>query len=240
MIDYEPIDPPAALRALQELRLPLDVIRWAPEWLKTRRRRAPRPRTVLLLPGFGASHGSMVALATFLRRCGHGVHDWGLGRNTGNVAALRDAVVARATALQRRTRRRVVLVGWSLGGYIAREAAREQPEPVRRVITLGSPVIGGPRFTALAAWYRARGADMDRIERRVRERFERPLLVPVTAIYSKRDGVVAWQACIDHWSPKVRHIEVRETHFGLVLAPRVLAIIAAEVERASESRRGTP
>ena len=54
---------------------------------------------------------------------------------------------------------------------------------------------------------------------------------PVTAIYSKRDGVVAWRACIDRWSPNVRHIEVTETHIGLGFSPRVLALVATELER---------
>jgi hypothetical protein len=65
----------------------------------------------------------------------------------------------------------------------------------------------------------------------VASRYRQPLRVPVTAIYSKRDGVVAWQACIDQWSPKVRHVEVDETHVGLVFAPRVLTIVAEEVGR---------
>ena len=68
------------------------------------------------------------------------------------------------------------------------------------------------------------------VERTVAQRYEIPLRVPVAAIYSKRDGVVAWRACIDQWSPNVRHIEVSETHIGLAFSPRVLAIIADEIE----------
>jgi pimeloyl-ACP methyl ester carboxylesterase len=124
-----------------------------------------------------------------------------------------------------------VLVGWSLGGYIAREYAREHPDEIRKVVTLGSPVVGGPRYTATAGWYRSQGHDLDEIERTIAERYATPLRVPVTAIYSRRDGVVAWRACIDKWSPRVRHIEVSETHVGLGFAPRVLAIVADEVER---------
>jgi hypothetical protein len=45
------------------------------------------------------------------------------------------------------------------------------------------------------------------------------------------DGIVAWQACIDKWSPDVSHVEVDETHVGLILSPRVLAIVADEIER---------
>jgi thioesterase domain-containing protein len=100
---------------------------------------------------------------------------------------------------------------------------------VRKVITLGTPVIGGPRYTATARRYRAQGHDLDELERAVRSRYATPLTVPVTAVYSKRDGVVAWQACIDQWSPHVNHVEVDATHVGLILSPRVLEIVAAEI-----------
>jgi pimeloyl-ACP methyl ester carboxylesterase len=229
-IHYDPIVAPGTLGTLKELRLPLDALRWTPEWLALTRKRAMRPQTVLLLPGIGASHRSMAVMRAFLHRLGHDAHDWGLGRNTGRVAELRAAVRERVAALRQQGRRRVVLVGWSLGGYIARETAREHPQGVRKVITLGSPVVGGPRYTAVAAWYRARGTDLEQIEQRVAARYRQPLRVPVTAIYSKRDGVVAWQACIDHWSPKVRDVEVDETHVGLILSPRVLELVAAELE----------
>jgi pimeloyl-ACP methyl ester carboxylesterase len=230
-IDYEPITPPGRLDALQELRLPMDMLRWAPSWLAMKSGRAARPRTAILLPGFGAGPRAMRIMESFLRRRGHRVRDWGLGVNTGDARKLREKlkpVVKESIATHGEP---VVLVGWSLGGYIAREYAREHPGEVRKVVTLGSPVIGGPRYTATAERYRSQGHDLLEIERTVAQRYETPLRVPVAAIYSKRDGVVAWQACIDRWSPKVRHIEVGETHIGLAFSPRVLAIIAEEIER---------
>jgi pimeloyl-ACP methyl ester carboxylesterase len=231
-IDYEPISPPGRLDALQELRLPLDMLRWGPSWLALKSGRAAHPRTVILLPGFGAGPRSMRLMESFLRRRGHRVRDWGLGRNTGDVRKFR-AQLQRIveTSIRAPDGEPVVLVGWSLGGYIAREYAREHPGEVRKVITLGSPVIGGPRYTATAEWYRTQGYDLARVERTIKDRYATPLTVPITAIYSKRDGIVAWQACIDHWSPNVRHIEVNETHLGMGFAPRVIAIVADEVER---------
>jgi pimeloyl-ACP methyl ester carboxylesterase len=229
-IDYDPITPPGRLDTLKELRLPVDVLRWAPTWLAMKSGRAGKPRTTLLLPGFGAGPRSMRVMEAFLRRRGHRVRDWGLGRNTGEAKALRmkfAGVVDESIAAHGEP---VTLVGWSLGGFIAREFAREWPDRVRKVITLGSPVVGGPRYTATAEWYRAQGHDLDELERAVAERYATPIKVPVTAIYSKRDGVVAWRACIDRWSPDVRHIEVSETHVGLGFAPRVLAIVADEIE----------
>lgn len=230
-IEYEPIAPPGRLDSLQELRLPLDVLRWAPSWLAMKSGHAERPRTVILLPGFGAGPQSMRVMESFLRRRGHRARDWGLGRNTGDAKQLRTRlkrVVEESIAAHGEP---VVLVGWSLGGYIAREYAREHADGIRKIVTLGSPVIGGPRYTATAEWYRSRGHDLAEIERAIKDRYAVPLRVPVAAIYSKRDGIVAWQACIDQWSPNVRHVEVSETHVGLGFAPRVLAIVADEIER---------
>jgi pimeloyl-ACP methyl ester carboxylesterase len=82
----------------------------------------------------------------------------------------------------------VRLIGWSLGGYLAREVAREHPHAVQQVITLGSPVIGGPKYTAVAGAYRRRGVDLDAIEAEVAVRNELPLDTPITAIYSQSDG----------------------------------------------------
>ena len=230
-IEYPGLAPPTRRETLQELRLPLDALRWAPQWFALPRGRAVTSRTVVLLPGFGAGPRSLVALKRHLRRRGHAAVDWGLGRNTGRVPQLRDALRERVAALVHETGEPVTLVGWSLGGYIARELAREHPELVRRIVTLGSPVVGGPRFTATAHWYVAQGFDLDQIERAVKDRYARPLNTPVVAIYSKRDGVVAWQACIDRWSPDVRNVEVDESHFGMGFAPAVLRIVAEEVER---------
>jgi len=229
--DRDPITAPGRREALRELQLPLDVLRWTPAWFTLPSGPARTARTVLLLPGFGAGPRSMRVMEAFLRRRGHRVRDWGLGRNTGDAKGLRaslEPVVAQCVA---RHGEPVVLVGWSLGGYIAREYAREHPRQVRRVITLGSPVVGGPRYTATAGWYRSQGYDLDEVERAVAARYATPLQVPVTAVYSKRDGIVAWRACIDHWSPDVRHVEVSETHVGLGFAPRVLALVAEEIAR---------
>lgn len=230
-IDYEPIAPPGKFDALQELRLPFDVLRWGPSWLAMKARRTAQPRTVILLPGFGAGPRSMRVMESFLRRRGHRVRDWGLGRNNGDARRLRaklQPIVDETVAAHAEP---VVLVGWSLGGYIAREYAREHPEGVRKIVTLGSPVIGGPRYTATAGRYRSQGHDLDAIEQSIKDRYAIPLRVPVAAIYSRRDGIVAWQACIDNWSPNVRHLEVSETHVGLGFAPRVLSLVADEIER---------
>jgi hypothetical protein len=78
----------------------------------------------------------------------------------------------------------------------------------------------------VASRYRRQGFDLDAIEAKVEARYAKPLRVPVTAIYSKADGVVDWRACIDRRSPDVRHVEVQSTHLGLGFSPEVYGIIA--------------
>jgi pimeloyl-ACP methyl ester carboxylesterase len=174
----------------------------------------------------------MAPIGGYLARLGHRVVGWGLGRNDGRVPKLLEKLDARTEALVREAGEPLVAVGWSLGGYLAREAARDNPQRFRKVITLASPVVGGPRFTAISAWYAKKGYDLDEIERGVAERFVRPLTVPVVALYSKRDGVVAWEACLDRWSPHVRSVEVSSTHTGIGVSPESLRIVAREVGEA--------
>ena len=80
---------------------------------------------------------------------------------------------------------------------MAREAARERPDLVHRVITLGTPVVGGPKYTVVARRFGRRGIDMAAIEAEIELRNRISLRTPVTAIYSRADAVVAWEACID-------------------------------------------
>jgi len=114
---------------------------------------------------------------------------------------------------------------------LAREAARDRPDLVRHVVTLGSPVVGGPKYTAVAGVYRSRGVDLDAVEAEVDARYANSLSTRVTAIYSRSDGVVAWRACIDRRSPNVDHVEVVATHLGLGFSADVLAAIARALAR---------
>jgi pimeloyl-ACP methyl ester carboxylesterase len=162
------------------------------------------------------------------------VHPWGLGRNDGDVPALLPRIVERVAALRRSTGRPVRLLGWSLGGYLAREVSREIPGDVDRVVTLGAPVVGGPKYTLTARAYRRRGIDLDAIEAAVDARESVPLRRPVSAIFSRRDRVVAWQACLDGRNGCVEHLEVSSTHLGLAFSPQVWLIVAGKLAASVE------
>jgi pimeloyl-ACP methyl ester carboxylesterase len=129
-----------------------------------------QPVAITVLPGFGADDRSTWPLRAYLRRIGHDAKGWGLGINTQKVP---DTVERVGELVRRRAElleRRVALIGWSLGGYIAREVARDLPDQVDRVVTFGSPVVGGPKYTTVGAIYRRLGEDVDKIEEQVEER----------------------------------------------------------------------
>ncbi len=186
---------------------------------------------VLVVPGFGAGDASTLALRGYLSRLGYRVEGWALGRNRGDVPDLIPRVVERTRQLRQAQGRPVRLVGWSLGGYLARETAREAPELVERVVTLGTPVVGGPKYTAARRFYERQGEDLDAIEREVERRYQVPIPVPIHAIFSESDGVVAWEACIDRKSPDVEHVRVRSSHAGLGFCARVYRIVADRLAR---------
>jgi pimeloyl-ACP methyl ester carboxylesterase len=181
---------------------------------------------VVLLPGFGAGDASNAVLYAMLRYLGYRVHGWGLGVNRGNVEALLPRVEERIRMVRDHAGMPVRLVGWSLGGVLAREIARDAPDLVDRVVTMGTPVVGGPKYTRVGSTYRAAGFDVDEIERKIDARYAIPIRVPVTAIYCKADGIVDWRACIDRRTPGIEHVEVRATHFSLGFDPKVLEIVA--------------
>jgi pimeloyl-ACP methyl ester carboxylesterase len=166
---------------------------------------------------------------------GYSAGGWHLGRNSGNFAGLLPRILKRLASMARRNNTQVTLIGWSMGGYLARELARERPDLVRRVITLGTPVIGGPKYTIVAHKYRRRGVDVDALAAEVDARNQISLITPVTAIYSRFDAVVAWQACIDSTAANVEHVEVRTTHVGLGFSPEVYKIIATRLSQDSNA-----
>jgi len=189
-------------------------------------RRVPRGdgHSVLVLPGLGAGDRSTGPLRAFLKDRGYDPHGWTLGRNVGPREGQREALAEQLTSLHEKSQRKVSLIGWSLGGIYAREIAKRLPESVRLVITLGSP-FANPTATAVRRIYEAlRGEKM--MAAGDFKRFQLPPPVPSTAIFSKSDGVVAWQSCLEPEAPQTENIEVEGSHVGLGVNPVALYVIA--------------
>lgn len=241
------IRPPSALLALTEL--PRAMAEWGSFALSAGTLLASAPRgdghPVLVLPGFMTTDTSTRVLRRFLRMLGYDAHSWNLGRNLGPRAIGRDGeqLVERLREIHELTGQKVSLVGWSLGGVMARLLARKAPEAVRQVITLGSPFAGSPRATNVWRLYElmSGGSIEDpHTQRQLAEVAARPG-VPCTAIYSKADGVVAWQNCREEETAQSENIEVHGSHIGLGVNPSVLYAVADRLsQKAGQWRRFDP
>ncbi len=198
----------------------------AAPWLAT----APRGdgHGVLVVPGFLATDTSTALLRGFLRRLGYDVRGWDLGRNRGPSDAVLDGLPRALAALAGRTGGPVSVLGWSLGGIFARELARQRPGQVRQVITLGSPfALTDPQQSrADGAYNRRRHLHADGTRVPTREQVARPISVPSTAVYSRRDGIVSWQTCVEPETAHHENVEVRCAHLGFGTDPATLWLIA--------------
>jgi hypothetical protein len=134
----------------------------------------------------------------------------------------------------------VSLIGWSAGGIYARELARTFPDDVRLVITLGSPFRGNHRATTAWRVWRLmnRGTEATQaVSEAAQLRRAEPLSVPTTCIYSKTDGIVAWQCCTSLPAPQTENIEVDSTHLGYGHNLETLSVIADRLAQSEDSWR---
>ena len=181
-------------------------------------RQAPRGdgHAVVVFPGLAASDITTLPLRAFLGDRGYDAQGWNLRFNFGPRKGVLEASRERVRRLRRESGRKVSLVGWSLGGVFAREIAKLLPGDVRCVVTLGSPFTGNPkannawRFYELVSGHRL---DDDRAISRVRETPP----VPTTSIFSRSDGIVAWQCCLQRAEDRAESIEVHASHIGIGL-----------------------
>ena len=181
---------------------------------------------VMVLPGFMGGDGYNAAFRRFLTKLDYSVHGWGQGRNLGPREGVLEALQERIHYLSDRYEGPVSLVGHSLGGIFARELAREFPDKVRQVISLGSP-FGRGRMT---------GSIPARLFTALNPPEELPIAedglhlappVPTTAIYSKGDGIVNWQTTLQQdGHAHSQSIQVRGSHCGMTLNPTIWFLVA--------------
>jgi pimeloyl-ACP methyl ester carboxylesterase len=229
--------PPSLLLALTELPravMEASSIPWTSPLLMTAPKGDGHP--VMLLPGFMASDFSMKVLYRYLEKLGYAPYHWELGRNLGPkaIGLEGERLIARLDEIHAKTGQKVSLVGWSLGGAFARLLSRRRPDLVRQVISLGSPIGGSPKSTnAWRAYQFMTGQKLNdpKLKEQVSEGHEAPP-VPSTAIFSRNDGVVAWQTCREPEAPQTDNIEVRGSHCGLGTNPAVLWAIADRLAQA--------
>ena len=183
---------------------------------------------VLVLPGLMASDLSTRPLRSFLRGRNYHVSGWKQGRNFGPRPGVQDGLVRQLSELNESHGRKVSLIGWSLGGLYARQLAKMMPDRVRSVITLGSPFAGSPKSTnAWRVYEMVSGKSADDTEI---DNFGGALSsvppVPTTAIYSRTDGICAWQSCREQPTSMSESIEVQSSHCGMAHHPAVVYAVA--------------
>jgi pimeloyl-ACP methyl ester carboxylesterase len=221
----EPCGPPSWLMVALEGRAFLEWMAWCVTSPIFGRAPAGDGHPVLVLPGLMANDHSTWPLRHFLQRLGYTPYRWGEGTNRGPSRGLQKRLSRRLQQLGDRHGAPVSLVGWSLGGLFARAMAWHEPERVRSVITLGSPLSGDPDATnarRVFEWASGRRADDPALKRMLGGHPP----VPVTSFLSKTDGVVHWRASLAPRTERAESIEVPATHLGMGVNPIVLWAIA--------------
>jgi len=194
--------------------------------------RAPKGdgHPVLVLPGFLGGDNSTSVLRYFLESRGYTVYPWSLGRNLGPRGDLEEKMVERVVHLAAHHERKISLVGWSLGGIYARQIARDVPNAVRQVITIGSPFgspgHGGTNIKMKQIYEVVSGDRIHHADAHAQAHFRRTPPVPSTAIFSRSDGIAVWQVCSEPDGPYTDSVEVAGSHTGLGHNPQVLFICA--------------
>ncbi|MBU7579040.1 MAG: alpha/beta fold hydrolase [Porphyrobacter sp.] len=225
--EEEQLGKPRLIRLLGEAQVLLEPVR--------RQRRklaiAPtcNPQVAMILPGFGAHPMRMRYLARQLESAGHTTKRWGLGFNWGPTEETFDHLEARLLELHARHGRKVVLIGWSLGGLYAREIAKRQPGSVAKVITMGSPFSGSPRANNVWRAYQfITGHSVDAPPVAADLRTKPP--VETVALWSANDGVIAPRCAAGRPGERDRAVPLRCTHMGFTYDPQVIQTVLTELE----------
>lgn len=194
---------------------------------------------VLLVPGFMAGDASLHMLSRWLRRRGSHTSGAGIVVNFDCAERTLGRIESRLRWLVERGEGRVVLIGQSRGGELARVAAVRNPDLVSTVVMLGSPVVGflDVRASVLGAVrtvarlgdlgmpgvFSSRCGDGECCAA-FREDLSAPLPASVrgVSVYSRSDGIVAWESCLD---PCSEHVEVSCSHGGMSVHPDVYRVL---------------
>ncbi len=235
---------PADLSLRGELRYGFELARLAADPRFLRPGRQPNAPPVLVIPGFMAGDGSLTILRGWLARRGSPTSGAGLRFNVGCAERIMGGLEVRLERLAQRSGRRVVVIGQSRGGGLARVLAVRHPKSIRAVVTLGSPVLEPLSIstTVLSAVRSvARLGDLgfpgtfssQCAEGDCCAAFRHDLQVPLpssvraVSIYSRSDGIVSWRACLD---PCARHVEVESSHAGMSVNRDVYRVLEQVLE----------
>lgn len=216
---------PGALLMAMEGRAPLE---WGASLLTAPLlRNAPKGegQPVLVFPGLVTGDFSTLVLRNYIAQLGYVPYAWELGLNLGPRPGVVEQCVDRVQRLQAEHGQSVSLIGWSLGGVYAREIAKMLPDLVRQVITLATPFAESPKATNAWRLYELTSGQSVTRDVHVHELRKTPP-VPTTSIYSRTDGIVAWQCSVERETALSENIEIQSSHFGMPMNPAALYAVA--------------
>ncbi|MES2798085.1 MAG: alpha/beta fold hydrolase [Bacteroidota bacterium] len=186
--------------------------------------------TVLVIPGLLSTDIYTVPLRNFLNKIGYKTVGWEMGRNLGRLEYL-PKLQEKVKELYLQNNQKVIVIGWSMGGILARELAKLSPEFIKMVITTGSPFadVQAPNH---AKWVYDLLNKNQEIDPHFENQIPVPPSMPTLALYSKLDGMVPWQACMD-LNPDELHQnqEVSSSHFGMGGNREVMTAIRKFIEK---------
>ncbi|VVT11627.1 esterase/lipase family protein [Erythrobacter sp. EC-HK427] len=191
--------------------------------------KASTRRVVILLPGFGTGPGRMRHMAQHLELAGHKTKRWGLGHNLGPSADTIDRLAERVRECEARYGQQVVLIGWSLGGVFAREVAKQVPDSVAKVITMGSPFSHSPYSNNMWRPYQfVAGHPVEAPPIPADTHIKPP--VETVAFWSPRDGVISRRAACGLPGERDRAVALRCSHLAFPDAPECIAALLQELD----------
>lgn len=195
--------------------------------------RSDNPQIVVLLPGFATHPLRMRYMARQIERAGHKVKRWGLGFNFGPSEENFAYLSGRIREVHERYGRKVVLVGWSLGGLFARELAKLHPDIVSKVVTMGSPFSQTPYHNNVWRVYQlVTGHSVARPPVEADHRVKPP--VETVALWSPRDGAISPRAACGLPGERDRAVALRCTHMGFSNSAEAIIAVLKELEAVSE------
>lgn len=228
MVQTGAIEAPPLWKTALEARAPIEYAGWNMSQPLLERLRKGDGHPVLVMPGFTAADRSTAKLRALLRELDYRTYGWGLGANIGPTPRIVEGIRRRVGNILEREQRPISIVGWSLGGIFGRVMARERPDDVRQVITLGSPFRMSPedRSAASGVWDSLRELHDPVVVDLLADKQRSRLPVPTTAVYTRTDGIVHWKACIEEKSATTESVEVYGSHCGLGFNPAAALVIA--------------
>lgn len=190
--------------------------------------------SVLVLPGFMATNTSTAPMRRLLGGLGYDAHGWESGRNLKVNEAMLRSLDAQLTRLYEQTERKVSIIGWSLGGVLAREIAKLHPEKVRLVVSLGSPLSNDRSYSSASHLFELlNGREPDLIQPGKFDALHEAPPVPTTSILTKTDGIVHWHASVqEEGEHPSENIVVYASHCGLGVNPSVMIALADRLSQA--------